>query len=488
MNAPLNRGEYEKLCPKGSQPSVLYGLSKIHKQTVNGIPKLRPILCAINTPTYQLAKYFVGILEPYTKNEFTAGDSFTFAEKVRKQNAELFMASLDVDALFTNIPLDETINICIELVFKDNETCNGMNQDEFRTLLTLATKKYFMLFNGQYYQQIDGVAMGSRLGPTLANMFLGYHEVNWFSNCPTEFKPSYYKRYVDDIFVLFQDPDHLHYFKEYMNGQHPTMNFTSEAELDNYLPFLDVQVTRTAGKFITSIYRKPTYSGVYTNYNSFLPLIYKVNLISTLLFRIYTLCSNWSLIHTEIQKVKAVLKKNQFPETLIDKVIKRFLSLRHSTSGTNEKEKSKKTIQIILPFLGTVTGKVERSLQKALKTHLPNYKINVISRASTRLSNLFSFKDKIPSYLNHCVVYKFTCGGCNSTYIGQTTRHIKTRFSEHLGISALTSQPVKGQTPTAVTEHIKKKELYSRLQKIFDPMQRYIQRLHPTNERKPICI
>ena len=131
--------------------------------------------------------------------------------------------------------------------------------------------------------------------------------------------------------------------------------------------------------------------------------------------------------------------------------------MHHSTSGTNEKEKSKKTIQIILPFLGTVTGKVERSLQKALKTHLPNYKINVISRASTRLSNLFSFKDKIPSYLNHCVVYKFTCGGCNSTYIGQTTRHIKTRFSEHLGISALTSQPVKGQTPTAVTEHIKKK-------------------------------
>ena len=427
----------------------------MHKATVNGIPKLRPILCAINTPTYHLAKFFVKILEPHTKNSFTAGDSFTFGDDVRKQNSNLFMSSLDVDALFTNIPLEETIDICVELVFANDETCNGLNREDFRTLLSLATKESFILFNGQYYQQIDGVAMGSPIGPTLANIFLCYHEEKWLSNCPTDFKPLYYKRFVDDVFVLFKDSSHISLFKTFMNDQHPSMNFTSEAEVDNALPFLDVHVIRQEGKFVTSIYRKPTFSGVYTNYNSFLPEIYKINLISTLLFRIYTICSSWSSIHDEIQKLKSILKKNQYPESIIDTVVKKFIYSVYTIQRLKKTELPKKTFQIILPYLGTVTGKIEKDIQKALRTYLPNCKIKVISRAATRLSSMFSFKDKIPTYLNHCVVYKFVCGGCNSTYIGQTTRHIRTRFAEHLGISPLTLKPLKGQCPTAVTDHIR---------------------------------
>ena len=64
----LSKVEYDILVPAGTQPSVLYGLSKIHKPTINGTPKLRPILSAINTPTYQLAKFFVKILKPFTTN------------------------------------------------------------------------------------------------------------------------------------------------------------------------------------------------------------------------------------------------------------------------------------------------------------------------------------------------------------------------------------------------------------------------------------
>ena len=248
----------------GTQPSVLYGLSKVHKQTVGGIPKLRPILSAINSPTYKLSQYLNTILKPFTTNEYTAKDSFSFASEIRRQDPSQTMASLDVDSLFTNIPLSETIDICCDLVFKGKIIVDGLRKKDFRKLLTLATSESFILFDGMYYKQIDGVAMGSPLGPTLANIFLGHNEVKWLSDCPDAFKPTYYRRYVDDIFLLFKDYESVNQFQTYMNSRHPNMNFTSENEIDDALPFFDIFVSRNNSNFVTSVYRKPTFSGVYT--------------------------------------------------------------------------------------------------------------------------------------------------------------------------------------------------------------------------------
>ena len=82
------------------------------------------------------------------------------------------MGSLDVDSLFTNILLEETINICIELLYDQNDSVEGLNKSEFMELLFLATKESYFIFNEILYKQIDGVAMGSPLGLTLANAFL----------------------------------------------------------------------------------------------------------------------------------------------------------------------------------------------------------------------------------------------------------------------------------------------------------------------------
>ena len=80
--------------------------------------------------------------------------------------------------------------------------CN-INKNQFEKLLRAALSKNYFLFNGSIYQQTDGVAMGSPPGPSLANAFLAHYEQVWLDDCPVEFKPVYYKRYVDDIFVLF---------------------------------------------------------------------------------------------------------------------------------------------------------------------------------------------------------------------------------------------------------------------------------------------
>ena len=114
-----------------------------------------------------------------TKNQFTVKDSFSFAKDITEQDTMCFMSSFDIDSLFTNIPLDETINICCDTLFNSCTKVEGLTKSQLRDLLYLVTKDSFRLFNGQYYSQVDGVAMGSPLGPTLANIFLCHHERLW---------------------------------------------------------------------------------------------------------------------------------------------------------------------------------------------------------------------------------------------------------------------------------------------------------------------
>ena len=114
--------------------------------------------------------------------------------------------------------------------------------------------------------------MGNPLGPTLANSFLCFYEKKWLRECPKSYRPIYYKRYVDDIFVLFENLDKAEKFKNFLNKKHKNMSFTLEVEKDNKLSFLDIDVIRSekSSTFMTSLYRKPTFSAMYTNIKSFI--------------------------------------------------------------------------------------------------------------------------------------------------------------------------------------------------------------------------
>ena len=86
------------------------------------------------------------------------------------------MGSLDVDSLFTNIPLDETIDICTNTIYSKQDVMQGINKEELQNLLSLATKESYFIFNDVLYKQKDGVAMDSPLGPTLANAFPCFYD------------------------------------------------------------------------------------------------------------------------------------------------------------------------------------------------------------------------------------------------------------------------------------------------------------------------
>ena len=120
---------------------------------------------------YKWVKFFVPLLRDLRSTEYTLKDSFEFAKVIYEQNSDLYMASLDVDSLFTNVPLDETIEICTQGLFEDESTVYGLNKKNITEMLSLTTKKSIILFDMDFYSQIDGVATGSPLGPTLANVF-----------------------------------------------------------------------------------------------------------------------------------------------------------------------------------------------------------------------------------------------------------------------------------------------------------------------------
>ena len=140
----------------------------------------------------------------------------------------------------------------------------------------------------------------SPLGPALANIFMCSFESKWLRDCPNDFKPVIYRRYIDDIFVLFSSPHHADKFREYLLSKHPNINFSIEKEEDGPLPFLDINIFHENDKFATNIYRKKTFSGVYTNFKSFIPETYKIGSIKLLLFRCFSLCSDFIKFHHEI--------------------------------------------------------------------------------------------------------------------------------------------------------------------------------------------
>ena len=152
-----------------------------------------------------------------------------------------------------------------------------LSKSDFRDLLKLATRGTTVFyFNGNYYKQLDGLAMGTPLGPALTNVFLCHHEIKWHRKYPVAYAPNFYKSYVDDIFVLLKSENYLNNLLFYLNSKHPNIRFTIEIEEGRSLAFLEIDVYRDNNKFETSVHPKLTYSGVYTNYRSFIAMSIKV--------------------------------------------------------------------------------------------------------------------------------------------------------------------------------------------------------------------
>ena len=227
-------------------------------------------------------------------------------------------------SLFTNIPLQETIDIAINLIFNYNTNLN-ITKKELKKLFLFATSQTHFVFNGKFYNQIDGVAMGSPLAPVLANIFMGFYKSKWLNEYNLN-KPKFYLRYVDDILAAFDKEQDSLNFLNFLNKKHPNIKFTIEIQINHSIASLDVFISDINNQNPTlQTYHKSTYTGVLLNFKSFTSFSYKISLIKCLIDRSFKICNNWNSFHNDIENIKSDLTQNAYPPFLIDKVIKMYL-------------------------------------------------------------------------------------------------------------------------------------------------------------------
>ena len=189
----------------------------------------------------------------------------------------------------------------------------------FVELMQLATSSEEFSFNNNMHRQIDGVAMGSPLGPALANSFVGYQEAKLFNIAK---RPLLYFRYVDDTFAVLNNEEDCNTFLTHLNSLPPSLRFTYEKKSNHSLPFLDVLVERHDSEFLILVYRKLTFTGQYLRWNSFSPQKRKTNLIGTLVHRAFMICSK-SKLDPKLGKIRSILLENGYPEHTINSALKR---------------------------------------------------------------------------------------------------------------------------------------------------------------------
>ena len=181
------------------------------------------------------------MLSPLTKSHYNIASTTDFIEKMKslKIESNYKMVSLDVVSLFTSVPQDFTINLILDKIYKDKMITTKFSRDNLKTLLELCTKDMHFSFNDTIFKQVNGVAMGSPLGPVIANIFMV--ELEELMVPKLAGKMSLWYRYVDDTFTFVRDGE-IGNILDILNNFHSNIKFTYEVEKDKKISFLDVQV------------------------------------------------------------------------------------------------------------------------------------------------------------------------------------------------------------------------------------------------------
>ena len=220
-NNLLEQATYRKLYPTSKVIPKFYGLPKVHK---SGAP-LRPIVASRGSITYNIARFLSDILSPLMGNtRFAIKNSQDLVHKMAAltlQEHEV-LVSYDVTALFTSVPTDESITIIHDLLCNDNTLSqrNKLTARNIADLLEICLKTTYFVYKGTFYEQVEGIAMGSPVSPIVANLFMEHFENKAIESAPNP--PHFWGRYVDDTMVVIQK-DHIGEFTSHINNQHPSL-------------------------------------------------------------------------------------------------------------------------------------------------------------------------------------------------------------------------------------------------------------------------
>ena len=234
----------------------------------------------------------------------------------------------------------------------------------------------------------------------------------------------YYFRYVDDTFIICDMKTDIEEIIDSFNKAHEAISFTYELEANDSIHFLDILLSRRPdGTIQRRQYRKPTWVGQYTHFDSFVPIKYKRNLVRCLTTRAKRICTEDTLSQ-ELENIKNTLRQNGYPESFLRKQMNKEFVREVTTTA------EKKPLYLRLRFKGDVSSEVVTSkLKRIIQRTFPAADLKLMF--NTRPILMQQAKDKLPSSTTSMCVYKFNCS-CGVSYIGRTTRRLSKRIKEHL--------------------------------------------------------
>ena len=393
---------------------------------------LRPIISNIETASYQLAKHLAKLLLPLSKNQYTINSTKSFMSFITHQKVPggHKMVSFDVVSLFTNVPLDTTIDIILKRIYDNNEINTSVTKKEMKELILTCTKGVHFTFDGKTYVQTNGVAMGSPLGPVLSGIFMVELENNLIHTLSEHL--SCWKRYVDDT-ICFIKNDSIDYVFSILNSFHPSIQFIYETENNNSISFPDIELLRVGENIETRVFRKPANTDLHIHWQSFAPLQWKRSTLKTLVYRSYIVCSNEKHLYSELKYIRKVFpQKNGYPHWFINRVFDKV-------QDDFTRQKTVKPLPDTAVLNAICRPKWMHICVKPLKTHLnktlpSNVKVDIVYTGS-KLSCKFNLKDKTPFEEQHDLFYRAVCAtdNCTEDYVGETARRIVERAKDHNG-------------------------------------------------------
>ena len=320
------------------------------------------------------------------------------------------LVSFDVVSLFTKIPVDLAIKVAT------NRQRTPLPLEDITDLLSFCLNTTQFVFEGTYYKQVFGTAMGSPVSAVIANLVMEDIEHRALTTAPVS--PSFWKQFVDDV-ISAVSQDEIVVLLQHLNSIEPSIQFTVERETDGKLPFLDTCVQRTTdGKLETVVYRKPTHTDKYLSFNSHHPRSHKKSVVTTLFQRAENLTSNNDA--SECQYVTNILKENNYPKSFL------YDCLRRPTLTDCNSPEGDSAVKgfAIVPYIQGIAEPIRRVLN--------NCGIKVALKPFQTLGHIFAKpKDRVPTDQKTHAVYSIPCGDCEKVYLGQTKPQFCTRLKEH---------------------------------------------------------
>ena len=326
----LTKKQFNWLIDIRNDPGIMYGLPKIHK---TGIP-IRPIISQCSSLTNKLHTYIQQLLKiGETQIPNLIKDTTDFLNKIKKYNdvitKDTILVTLDVESLYTNIPLDLGIEFIVEH-YSETLTCwKNFDIDIkpippylLKKILEFTLKNCYFTFNGELYKQIQGLTMGGSSSVQAANtvmykFFEKFHKMH----------PNYiwnHDRFIDDLFGIWNNTlEELNIYFNVLNNFHANFKFTLNQSTKE-IPFLDVKVIKTENGLQTSIYTKPTDKKLYLNFTSNHPPYTKKAIPFSQFLRLKRIISDPIDLQTQVIKMTNTFKLRYYPVPILSNALSKL--------------------------------------------------------------------------------------------------------------------------------------------------------------------